>query len=436
MTFVWSLIGFLFGALAFSDIYSSLSFAGFFFILYRLFNKSSDVIVFREFAIFLYILNYLISPIISYSLPTELIVYEMKLPKDSYLFIAFWGILFLIIGIYSLKTEVFNFKLGKIKRVTNLNSAFLKKITIVAVLATFIYKSLPEQFAFIAYLFTLLKYTSSFSLFLSDRRLWYYPVGVLSIGLLGSFLSGMFHDSVIWIIFFGIILVYQVRINFFVKLFSVVFFFIFILFVQSIKEEYRRLTWTGEQVASIELVSSVGIRNFENDRVANDDNIYSALNRANQAWILASTVDNVNRNFDFQGFEHVAIYLEAVFLPRFLAPDKIRSGDKEIFNKYSGHTIGSGTSMGLGVFADGYITYGPIGVCIFGYVLGLLFSIVFKICEYWSRVSPYYALLILPLLSYAIRPDCELQTTLNHLFKGVILYGVFFYLTSRKFSIE
>jgi hypothetical protein len=42
-------------------------------------------------------------------------------------------------------------------------------------------------------------------------------------------------------------------------------------------------------------------------------------------------------------------------------------------------------------------------------------------------------LFIFPLLNYAVRPDCELQTTINHLTKGIFLYGLIVWYTKNKF---
>jgi hypothetical protein len=144
----------------------------------------------------------------------------------------------------------------------------------------------------------------------------------------------------------------------------------------------------------------------------------------------------MDKSKNFQGLTNVNKYLEAALLPRFLAPNKIKSGDKEIFNEFSGHIINENTSMGLGIFADGYVAYGAWGVYIFGFALGLIFSLTFKLVERWTKVSPFYVLLLLPLLNYAVRPDCELQTTINHLFKGMLIYGVLVYLTRKRFTLD
>jgi hypothetical protein len=41
--------------------------------------------------------------------------------------------------------------------------------------------------------------------------------------------------------------------------------------------------------------------------------------------------------------------------------------------------------------------------------------------------------MVLPLLNYAVRPDCELQTTLNHLTKGLFLFGILVTITKFNF---
>jgi hypothetical protein len=211
----------------------------------------------------------------------------------------------------------------------------------------------------------------------------------------------------------------------------------FMLFLQSFKSNYRNKIWfeSGEQnIGSILNVTSEIGTDF-----VDQGNIDGTLNRANQAWIFASSVDRMDKTQDFQGFELLKLYVEAALLPRFLAPNKLQSGGgsgREIFNKYSGHQTTDGTSMGLGIFADGYISFGFYGVLFFTFGLGLLMCLVFYIVGNWSKINQFYSLMILPILNYAVRPDCELQTVMTHIIKGLILYGLFVTLTKYKFQIS
>jgi len=254
--------------------------------------------------------------------------------------------------------------------------------------------------------------------------------------LFKGFISGMYHDAIIWLIFFALYFVYTSKPSFRFKFVGSLVLTALVLFIQAIKHNYRADVWYGEKKASFRTVFDVGAKQANSAVLIGTENLLSTLERGNQAWIFASTVDNMDRNKNFQGLTNVNKYLEAAILPRFLAPNKIKSGDREIFNQFSGHTLNEGTSMGLGIFADGYVAYGSWGVYIFGFALGLIFSLTFKLVERWTKVSPFHVLLLLPLLSYAVRPDCDLQTTINHLFKGILLYGFLVFLTRKRFTLD
>jgi len=220
------------------------------------------------------------------------------------------------------------------------------------------------------------------------------------------------------------------------KIFGAVTIILFVLLIQAVKASYREIAWQDTSKQNLSTATTVATDKASTDILLGENNLLSTLNRGNQAWIFASTVDNMDRTKNFQELANVNKYLEAALLPRFLAPNKLTSGNKEIFNEFSGHIINETTSMGLGIFADGYIAYGVLGVYIFGFALGLIFALTFKLVERWSKISPFYVLLLLPLLNYAVRPDCELQTTINHLFKGILLYGFLVFITRKRFTLD
>ena len=105
-----------------------------------------------------------------------------------------------------------------------------------------------------------------------------------------------------------------------------------ILFIQSIKQFYRAATWSGDQEASLSTAIDIAENNTSIESITGEANLLSTLTRSNQAWIFASTVDNMDRTKNFQELANVNKYLEAALLPRFLAPNKLTSGNKEIFN--------------------------------------------------------------------------------------------------------
>lgn len=429
-------IGFVFGLLRFNDLYQGVAFGIFLFLLYRIIFKSSNLFVFREWALILYSLNYLIAPAITYQLPKDQVKYGMLIPSDDYFNLALPGFLFFALGMYILPNKIFKIDYQKVGQSTIVNKDFLIKATIFGLVLNLSSTFFPGEVGFIAYLLSMVRFVGAFALLSIERKLWYWSAIVILLELASGFLNGMYHDAIMWVIFFGLFYIYAVKPTFRVKMIGVVSSVSLILFIQAVKFGYREKVWQGGKEATLTTVAEVGSTKANTDQLLGEENILNTLNRGNQAWIFASTVNTMNLNKNFQGLTNVNKYLEAALLPRFLAPNKLTSGNKEIFNEFSGHFINEGTSMGLGVFSDGYIAYGRWGVYVFGFILGLIFSFTFKLVERWTKVSSFYVLLLLPLLNYAVRPDCELQTTINHLFKGILLYGFLVYLTRKRFSLD
>lgn len=430
------IIGFILGLLRFNDVYQGAAVGIFLVLVYRIIFKSSEQFVFREWALVLYSLNYLIAPAITYQLPEEQVTYGMLIPSDDYFSLALPGFLFFALGMFILPTKIFNIDYQKVGQSTIVNKDFLIKTTIFGLVLNLSSRFFPGELGFVAYLLSMVRFVGAFALLSIDRKLWYWSALVILLELASGFLKGMYHDAIMWVIFFGLFYIYAEKPSFRTKLIGIISAVTLVLFIQAVKVTYREQVWQGGKEANLSTVAEVGSSKASSDQLLGEDNILNTLNRGNQAWIFASTVNRMDQYKDFQGLNNVNKYLEAALLPRFLAPNKLTSGNKEIFNEFSGHTINEGTSMGLGIFADGYIAYGTWGVYIFGFVLGLIFSLTFKLVERWTKVSPFYVLLLLPLLNYAVRPDCELQTTINHLAKGVMLFGFLVYLTRKRFTLD
>jgi hypothetical protein len=429
-------LGYGLGLFFLGSQYASLSLAILVFILFRILFESNNIFVFREWTLFLYCMNYLVAPSITYSQPSTLIIYGMKIPADQYYGLALPGFISFAIGMYMIPTKIFYLQTKKIVLGAVLNKKLLIWVTIITLIFKFISNIVASELSFIFYLSSELRFVSAFALLLIDRKLWYWTVIVLLQELASAFLSGMYHGALMWLIFFGIYFFYIYKPSVRLKIIGLIAIASFILFVQAIKVAYRSEVWSGNKDANFETVFEVGIEQSNSESVIGEENLLATLNRGNQAWIFASAVERMDRYKDFQGLTIVSKYAEAALLPRFLAPNKITSGDKEIFNQFSGHRINENTSMGLGIFADGYIAYGSWGVYVFGFALGLIFALTFKLVERWSNISPIYVLLILPLLNYAVRPDCELQTIVNHLSKGILLYGFLVFLTRKSFTLD
>jgi hypothetical protein len=419
------------------DLYSSLAIGLTLSIVLIIILKSTESFMFREWALLLYAVNYLLAPAITYQMDSSKVTYAMKLTSNEYFSLAFPGYVLFSLGMMMISTRIFKPDFSEISKTTLINEVFLVKLTLFGILCNLVSGVFSTDFAFFIYLLSLVRFVGVFALFASNSIKYRWLIFcVLGFEIYVGFRNALFHDAIMWLIFYGLFHLYVNKPNLTLRIIGSLSLIIFVLLIQAFKSDYRERVWFGGEAASFETIGDVGFNNANFEDIAGENNLLGTLNRGNQAWIFASTVDNINRTKDFQGMKNVNLYFEAALLPRFLAPNKITAGNRLIFNKFSGHELEVGTSMGLGVFADGYIAYGQIGVYLFTFVLGLFFSLTFKLVEMWSKISPFYVLLTLPILNYAIRPDCELQTTINHISKSIVVFGLLVYLTKYRFTMD
>jgi hypothetical protein len=433
-SFIYFIVFFILGYLSLGEVYyaASIGISGYFLI--QIIFESTRVFPFREWALFLYSVNYLFSPAITYQFDQSLLTYPMKIKAADYYEIAIPGFLCFYAGMHVFKTRIFIPQMDKVKRDAKKNESILVNFVVIGFILRLFGSIFPGEIAFFIYLLSSIRFVGAFALFSYNRnKYWKWVGALLAMELYFAAIAAMYHDAVMWILFFALYFVYTTKPTLSIRLIGLCICVIFILFIQGLKGAYRsKISETGTSDFGLVLETSSQV----SDDIGSEDNILGSLNRGNQAWIFASTKERMDRIGDYQGLHILGIYAEAALLPRILAPDKIMAGDKKIFNTFSGHQINQNTSMGLGVFADGYIAYGYWGVMFFTFGLGLLFNFTFRVVESWAKLSEFYVLMVLPLLNYAIRPDCELQTTINHLVKGLIVFGILVTLTKFNFVMS
>jgi hypothetical protein len=276
----------------------------------------------------------------------------------------------------------------------------------------------------IGFVFTLLgsfKFVGLFMLILGDNKL--KPLSlfvVLSSIILSSLGEAMFHDLLIWLLFLGSVFSLKYKPTNFLKFGLAVFFISMAVFIQLLKGDYREATWKeGKEGNVTNFAATAKTKNEQNDLFTleklKENNI-----RINQGFIITNIMNNVPDKEGFSNGIELMQILEAAILPRVIAPNKLNAGDRFFFMKWAGFPIGS-TSMGLSSMGDGYVNFGRFGGMVFMFFLGLLFSYVISIFYKYSFEFPILYLFPTLVFYYPIRPDCELQTILGHLFKSCFL---------------
>lgn len=395
-------------------------------------SQLNDRIAFREYILMMYGLNYLFSPALTYEVTQNIAVYKMRLDPEAYFSIAIPAMFCLHVGLYMLKTKIFTYNFYTDKLQVLLNEDLMKKWLIAGFCISLMRGFLPGDLGFVAYLLGGIKYVAAFALFIIDRQKYkWYLIALIFLEVIGALAVGMFHDMVIWILFFSMVWTYIKKPSASAKFILGSIAIVALFLLQSVKGAYREQLRSGKEGGLSSLTTVVDKNSDGEGGLFNMRNVALSLTRANQGWIFSSAMQTTDRKQNFQKLELVKKYAEAAFLPRALAPNKLEAGDTKIFNEFSGVIVLKGTSMALGLFADGYISYGYFGTLIFAFIFGVLCAWSFKLIEKWTSISPFFALLAFPLLNYAVRADCETQTWMGHLVKGVVVFSILMYFTRR-----
>ncbi|NJK95537.1 MAG: hypothetical protein HC905_12120 [Bacteroidales bacterium] len=143
--------------------------------------------------------------------------------------------------------------------------------------------------------------------------------------------------------------------------------------------------------------------------------------RLNQGWIISRIMYYIPAEAPFADGETVNDALSATLLPRFLNPEKTVVGGKEYFERFTGFTLLSSTSMGASLLGEGYANYGYYGAIIFMFFIGIFFRLALNIIY---RIADKYPTLILwlPLIFLqVVKAESDLIRVLNHLVKASLL---------------
>ena len=363
---------------------------------------------------------------------------QMQIPEFDYLSYAIPAMLCFIAGLHvtagNLKGEFVNEE--KIKQYVSENETLPYYFVGFGFLASFVAPFFGAELGFVFVLLSGLKFIGVFLIILGNKHL---KPGFLALVygsiLISSLRAAMFHDLIIWIIFLGTVFAIKYKPGINVKAMFVTGFLLAALVVQQLKTDYRQATWKQGEKGGLEAFSNSYDESKEQGKFSLASIAQSNI-RINQGYIVTNIMQTVPYKVPYEDGAEMMEIIKAAILPRILAPDKLRAGDRTIFMKYSGMVLLPGTSMALSSLGDAYVNFGTLGGVIFMFFYGLLFS---EILNAFYRQSFKYPVLILfiPLVFYyPIRPDCELQTIMGHLVKSCFLIYVMVEAWKVKFRMN
>lgn len=406
-----------------------------------LFDQIGKIIPTRHLLCCFMCVQFFIGPMFAYNGldDYQYFMYKMRIPEWEYFSYAIPAVLLFILGLHIRAGDDNGEKinLNNINEFVEKNKMLPYALIVLGFLSSVLSIFFSSSLSFVFYLLGGFKFIGLFMLILGEKKIKILPlVIVISSIVSSSFGSGMFHDLLIWIIYIGTILAIKFNFGLKEKLIGLILFVLLATIIQVLKANFRSLKTENNEDIGLQAFLKLYEKQNEEKGIFNFTNLAASNVRINQGFIITNIMTNVPDRVDFARGSELYKLLEAAFLPRIIAPNKLNAGDRALFTKYSGIPLSIGTSMGLSSVGDGYINFGIFGGCVFMFVLGLFYSEVLNTFHKYRNIYPSLLLFVPLVFYYPIRPDCELQTILGHLVKSCFLIFVMIQLWKHQFRIN
>ena len=402
------------------------------FVAIRFINALGKTLPIMELMLLISGLQWIVGPIIEYLYPTMHYKYYMYVEQDEYMsyVVPAYTIFALIVLFLIRNTRAINIPIEKLENYKQYGLF----IFMVGVVFDILLPRLPGGLGFFAFLLSNFKFAGAIILFFSnDKRLKQIFYGCI-VYLLGiSIQNALFHDFVLWSVFFFMIWSLKFKPSKKTVLIVISIGLFSLTTLQTIKAVYRAQVWSGYSGNKLELFTSLLYQVIFSD-VDNNNELDGEMNnvRLNQGWIISALMEQVPGRVSYAQGSTITEAISASLVPRFLNPNKKKAGGQENFERYTGLMLGENTSMGISIVGEAYINFGRIGGMLFMLLWGLFLAKVWV----WliKKLNGNILLLaFMPLLFLqVVKAETELVVVLNHLIKSMIVVFGFFW-GARRF---
>ncbi|WP_439883010.1 hypothetical protein ACSX1A_07545 [Pontibacter sp. MBLB2868] len=393
--------------------------------------------------VFLACLQWIIGPVLSYYTGINHPFYGMNVPEEVYFSYTFPGVILFHFGLLLPLTGVKSIPKIVVSEISDSVDSKLKSAYYLIGIGFFsglITSFAPPFLFFFLYLLSQLKFVGCFYLYLSERkdnRVLYLVFATL---ILQALSAAMFHDLVLWVMFFLFIYCIKNKVTLTRKLTTVAIGLLFLIVLQSVKYQYRSIAWTNPSLGSYE--KTLLFSGMMADRILNPADIFDAkanelaITRLNQGWIIAKVMQYVP--FFKPHAEGVTISgaFNAALLPRFIAESKATAGGRVMMERFTGIVLQDGTSMNISLIGEGYGNYGRDGGILFMFLIGIVYSLILRQLFIKSQENPTLIFWIPFLFLQVVKAETDLTTTLNYLVKASITMFIVFFAFRKILKIE
>lgn len=260
----------------------------------------------------------------------------------------------------------------------------------------------------------------------SKYKKYFVPGGIL-IMLGEAVATGMFGQLIFIMACSVVLIMLGTKIPFYKKLLCALAGLFLIMVLQSIKGDYRKKTWVGEENKGdaayfTELIAN---RITSPSTMLDPGQMFVLSVRLNQGWLVAQTMKMVPNKHEFGNGEPLLEAVAASVVPRFLWPDKPEAGGKANLKRFWGFDL-IGWSTNIGTMGEAYANFDRVGGIIYMFAYGLFFNLALTLLLKNSDKRPTLILWIPYLFFAAITVETDLLTTMGSLVKGVIFTWITF----------
>jgi len=402
------------------------------FVFYKFLIRLGNTIPVLELMLLLAGLQWIVGPFIEYSSPSGHYKYYMYVSELDYMNFIVPAYLLFVLGVLIPLSNTSRIILS-VNSFSN-QSKFGLLLLLLGVVSDLLIGFVPGSLKFFFYLLSNFKFAGSIVLFFSkDKK--FRIIFYLSLLYLfyNSLQNALFHDFILWSIFFYMFWAVKFKPSIKNILFTFLLGILSLTTLQTVKSAYRGQIWGGYSGNKIELFFGLVVESIFTNGLFEEVSENDAGNnvRLNQGWIISAVMDNIPNNQDFLGGETITDAFVSSIFPRFLMPGKELAGGRKNFELFTGLNLGVGTSMGISIIGESYGNYGVIlGACfmfLWGLFLALIRNKLFRFISYNFLYICFIPLIFLQV----VKAETELVVVLNYLFKSLIIVFLFIYVYKR-----
>ncbi len=382
------------------------------------------------------ILQWVLAPWALYHVPPVFALYGMAVPSHDYFDFAVPATILLAIGVYA-PLVVGRIGTGDPPDPTRYFSpatrrALRKTCDIMVSIGLFVslvaVVRLPPTLRYLGILLANLGCVGAFALCLLGEEGWGWRVAaVLGAQMILASADGVFHDMLLWITYFVLILAFRDRLRARTVGLMAVGGLYAVAALNSIKLQYRR---TLEEMPSVSvgnrvstLANAVGTQLTHPTQIFADEEVRYGINRLNQGWIIPRILAWVPAREPYARGETVVNAVTNAATPRILNPDKYVSGGYAYFQRFTGVRMDR-AAMNLGLSGEMYANFGRVGGCAAVFIWGLLLGMIIVQLTRATRRSWLWWAWVPYVMLYTVQAETGVGEVVNQVSKSFIVMFV------------